>query len=233
MLTWNADEIRWYLAAEAASDYFARLGELVAAQLPPGAAVHDLGCGIGSLGVQLAVHGFPVTAVDSNPAAADLVRKRAARSRLPITVLTADYRTLAGPVPYPIFCLCGDLRQDGALLAQWGSRQAVVVTLDDSTLPFHPGKALRRAVSSAQLADYLLQNSLSFSQQSLQAEFGQPCVDHADAMAFLRHHNPEASQDQLTSYLAHLTQGKAELYLPSTKNVTVFSVQLPPNLGAF
>lgn len=218
MLNWSEKEIAWYKAAQANSNYFEQLADL--AELPHGMAVHDLGCGIGSLAACLLRRGHPVTAVDQS---ADAIAE-VARLGLPITTLVADYRTLAGPIPYPIFCLCGDLREDFRLFAQWQSRIVTIIALDDTVLPFRLTTTPRRANSSAEYQQFLETSSLSFRATALQAEFGQPFLDEKDARDFVAHHNSDATPEAIDRYLRDKLEPPC--FLPSTKRVTLFRIFL-------
>ena len=66
---------------------------LALADLPPGAAVLDMGCGWGLSSEVIAFTGARVTAVDINPAFVELVRRRAARLGLPIEAVEAEFDT--------------------------------------------------------------------------------------------------------------------------------------------
>lgn len=231
MLNWTQQELDWYAAAEAASDYFDQLAGLLDSGLPAGGALHDLGCGNGALAVRLAGLGRRVVAVEQNPAAAATVRQRAAERQLPIEVHCADYRQLTGPIHYPVFCLVGALPQDLPLLQRWGSRVAVVITLDDTVLPFRIQPAARKAITSHETAQFLSRSGYRYTSHSLTAAFGQSFVSHAAAADFVRYHNPAATDRQLEQYLQEqlVTDPPAPrggCYLPSPKRVTVFLIQL-------
>lgn len=231
MLNWTAKELDWYAKAEAASDYFDRLAGLLDSGLPVGATLHDLGCGNGALAVRLARLGRRVVAVEQNAAAAATVQQRAAEQRLPIEVHCADYCTLPGPVHYPVFCLVGALPQDMPLLQRWGSRQAAVITLDDTVLPFRTQPVARKAIDSQQTELFLRQNGYRYTSHSLTAAFGQPFANRTEAADFARYHNPAATAQQLERYLQEqlVTDPPAPhggCYLPSPKRVTVFQIKL-------
>ncbi|GJG89161.1 hypothetical protein tb265_43420 [Gemmatimonadetes bacterium T265] len=64
---------------------------LMIADLPPAAAVLDMGCGWGLSSEMMAFAGTRVTAVDINPLFVDLVRRRAARLGLPIEAVESNF----------------------------------------------------------------------------------------------------------------------------------------------
>ena len=225
MLGWSKQEIDWYRAAEAESDYFDRLAQLIARELPLGAALHDLGCGIGSLAVRLARRGFAVTAVDTNPQAVAQAGERARQEKLWVETLVADYTTLSPPVQYPVLCLCGDIAADLGLFERWGSKRAVVVTLDADTLPFKLHPSRRGARSSRETEDLLRQAGVGYRTQKLSAMFGQPLDSYQQVVLFARHHNPEGSQAEIARWLEDsLTNVQGRYYLPNVKAVTLFYI---------
>jgi len=87
---------------------------LVVADLPPGAAALDLGCGWGLSSEMMAFAGARVTAVDINPPFVELVRRRAARLGLPIEAVESDFDSYSDDRRYDLVlfyeCLHHSLR---------------------------------------------------------------------------------------------------------------------------
>lgn len=229
MLMWSDQELRWYKEAEQVSTYFDRLAQLISAELPPKAVVHDLGCGNGALAFRLAANGLRVTAVDHDPQAVNEVIRRNETAKHRIRVLQQDYENLEEVVPYPIFCLCGDIRSELSLLIRWQSNKVIIVTPDDSQVPFKIKPTLRKAICSSQMDELLRCLGLTYAADRVVEEFGQPLKDFSHAQAFAQHHNPHFSEDDITIWLAKNLQDSDfpnyRYYLPSKKRVTVFKIE--------
>jgi SAM-dependent methyltransferase len=63
----------------------------LAAQLPAGGRILDLGCGPGLYASRLAARGFEVTGVDQAPTSLAYARQQAAEQQLPVRYLEGDY----------------------------------------------------------------------------------------------------------------------------------------------
>lgn len=66
-------------------------GSLMAANLPAGAAILDMGCGWGLSSETMAYSGAMVTAVDINPRFVELIQRRAVRLGLPIEAVVSNF----------------------------------------------------------------------------------------------------------------------------------------------
>lgn len=230
MINWSEREIYWYADAEVFNGYFDRLAAMVATQLPPQATLHDVGCGTGGLAVRLAAYGFSLVAVDINPQAIHWVAERASADTLPITTLLADYTDLTEQIEYPVFCLCGDFPNETQLLQRWQARRAVVITLDDTLLSFKLSDTPRKAPCSGTLEQYLVDKGYSYQLQRLATEFGQPFRLAEDAEEFIGYHNRTATRDEVAHFcnenLVQIDHGVYRYFLPSTKRVSIFTVEL-------
>lgn len=89
-------------------------GSLMAANLPPGASILDMGCGWGLSSEAMAFSGASVTAVDINPQFVQLIEKRAKRLGLPIEAVVGNFDTYTDSRQYDLVffyeCLHHSLR---------------------------------------------------------------------------------------------------------------------------
>ena len=109
MKAWHEDDAFWEafgpimfteeLRAAAPADVDAIL-ELV--DLPPGASILDLGCGVGRHALELARRGYQVTGVDRTAAYLAEAQKRAREEGLPGAFLTADMREFVRPAAFDV-----------------------------------------------------------------------------------------------------------------------------------
>lgn len=96
---WNAffgeDYVRFsevILSPERTAFEAQRIVELL--QLPPDAAILDLGCGQGRLSIELARRGYRVTGVDASKELLEVARRRTAEAHQKVTYLETDMRDL-------------------------------------------------------------------------------------------------------------------------------------------
>ncbi len=124
----------------------------VAASVPTGGRVLEIGCGPGLLSIRLAqAHGFDVTGIDLDPAMIELARANAVRSRIDVGRTPSFVVGDAAALPF------GDETFDGVVstfsMHHWSDRargldeiarvlapggRALIWDLKPGTLPFHP-----------------------------------------------------------------------------------------------
>jgi cyclopropane fatty-acyl-phospholipid synthase-like methyltransferase len=114
MTAWHEDDAFWEafgplmfteeLRAAAPADIDAILALV---DLPSGASVLDLGCGVGRHALELARRGYEVTGVDRTAAYLAEARERARKEGLPVAFLTADMREFVRPAAFDmVLSLC-------------------------------------------------------------------------------------------------------------------------------
>lgn len=73
---WTSKNIKWFLGAEETTDFYKKATEGMKTCIENSRTVIDIGCGIGTLSIELARKGLKVTAIDLSSIVIDSLKKR-------------------------------------------------------------------------------------------------------------------------------------------------------------
>ena len=233
LFPWSPDSIRWYKTATEYCGYHRHLSDLLTWQLPKDARVCDMGCGIGSLALELAPHCSHVTAVDIDAIALESLRSEcSARHIENIEITEGDFELLSPPEkPFDaiIFCLFGNLPHYYARARQWATGKIFFIVNASSNPKFSIADNARYRSDEKDCREFLDSVGAVYRQERVSLDFGQPLTDIEEALKFVRYYNPDASDKELKAHLEKYLRvafGGYAFFLPSQKDLSIFSIDI-------
>ena len=228
MYRWTPEMIRFMEDAAHKTEYYRRLAAHLAARLPNGASVCDVGCGLGHLAELLCRSFASVTAIDcSEPAV------RAFRARLGdkppdnLRIVCRDALQLPASARFDVmvFCYFGSLPEILKIAAGHCTGAAVVIRRDYAQHRFDLDRHPRNRASAADTMEKLQAMGIACESERLSLEFGQPLRSEEDAVRFFRLYlrDPERNVDfpEIAPKLGRTGDPDFPYYYPQPKQVAV------------
>lgn len=239
---WAEKSIKWYLEAEKKTSFYRKIAGMAEESISIGSCVLDIGCGPGSLAIELAKYCSIVEAIDKSPQVISTIRERIKRLGLTnIEIKNISFEDLPPDRGYDAVFLCYVMG-----IAQGESLEKILSHSKGKTFIVLPAEEvkndfnIRSLIEKTGMDSSLLKQpcykdvitvlnklGVEYSVQMFEAEFGQPFCKKDEAIDFLRHYFPEiAAEERETSQwlFKNLEQRDGEYYLPSTRKSVLITV---------
>ena len=234
MYEWTEDKIRWYQDAMAypKNNRNECLVELILKELGKSPSICDLGCGVGSLSISLSRKAQRVIAIDSNRDALNALRNQIEQEGIDnIEVKEGDIKVLLPEGEMPdaaVLCMAGRLEEQLPYALKWAKKKVFFITGNDDYHSFKVGQKKKTQTPPKALRNYIEKQGLHYSEQIIEAQYGQPFRNEEDAIKFMKCYDREETLESIKEHLAHKlvsVQDKAfPLYYPCEKSYRVFSI---------
>ena len=228
MYRWTPEMIRFLEDAAQKTEYYAELAAYLAARLPNGTSVCDVGCGLGHLAELLCASFASVTAIDCSAPVIDAFQARIAGKHLEnLRVLCADALALpeSSQFDHMIFCYFGSLPEILQIAKKHCRGSAVIIRRDYAQHRFDFDQHPRLRAGTADTLRALREAGIDCECERLHPEFGQPLRSEADAVRFfqlyLRDPDREIDFAAVAPKLVKTDDPVFPLYYPQAKHVAV------------
>lgn len=221
MFTWSEDGIRWYEDAAAWTGYHARIAEKLSGYLSRNDEICDVGCGTGSLSVELSSAVKKIMSVDVDDRALDCLRSKIAKQGiLNIEVLRMDYTRLPENFcDVVVACSFGVFEKNGASFLKLAKNRLIMVKRKFIESQEGFSKDYGRGNMAYMDEKYLQANHIPYRIESYADDFGQPLRSRAEAEHFVEHYWLHRSEESVADFLDRrmiLTgDGTFPYYLPN------------------
>lgn len=241
---WTRESIKWYLAAEKSTKFYKDIARLIEPALKGVSSVLDIGCGVGSLALEIGRKGVQVTAIDVSPLAVSVLKDRATEEGLDnIKALNHSLEEVDNGQKYDMVVLCYvmGLLEEYSLkkILNHARKYAVIVVpagevKDDFSVQSLAGKVNVKEHNFKQkcykdVLPLLDKMNLHYSVRMVEEEFGQPFDSIQEAKDFFEHYFPVLGEEkeELESWLEQVMrhQGRG-YYLPSTRKSVVIIISM-------
>ena len=222
MLVWTPDTVRFQRDAAQYGSYHKTLAARLAAHLPPGAHVCDVGCGLGYLSRALAPYCKRVTAIDSEPLALDVLRKDTPEN---VEVFEGDVFTLSPDRRFDamVFCFFGTMDETLLLARKHCHGKVIVVKRGWTQHRFSLQSESVRRDACEDAERYLRTRGIPFLREELTLDMGQPFRSKEDAVRFFEAYGSEAvTFSDVEARLVKTGDTAFPYYLPQEKPLGIF-----------
>ena len=231
MFSWTKESIGWYLRAGEQSGYYRQLAGQLAPYIGADDQVADLGCGLGSLDLQIAPMAGHVTCVDREETVIRILKQEAARRGIfHLTARCMDWRELE-PECCDVLLLCsfGKIQDDLEAFLRLCRKRILFLRRSQKKMergfaaPYHLANPVEQEEACAKAAG-LKTRSCRFL-----AEFGQPFSDMEEAVRFLAYYQVNTGglspEEYLRQHLEVKTGEPFPLYLPNEKEMYLLVIE--------
>lgn len=229
--SWNENTITWFLRASAYTCFHRILAKAILPHLEANDSVCDIGCGLGRLDLELAPHVAEMTALDINP---DVVRildgDATAQNHQHLSAICMDAAMLSSVYDVVIMSFYGKIDSELENFERCCKKKIIRIVNEQNHSRLYPGAHRRTKKDTVSIVrQALLREKRSFHLDLVSAEFGQPLRTWQEATEFVRHHAPEACEQEISAFLdEQIIQTAHEefpLYLPNQKSVGIFVIE--------
>ena len=239
MYLWTPEMIRFLEDAAQKTEYYAELAAILAAQLPNGTGICDVGCGLGHLSELLCASFSPVTAIDCSAPAVDAFRARlAGKQPENLRILCEDAFALPDTTQFDqmVFCYFGSLPEILQIAKKHCRGSVVVIRRSYEQHRFDLDRHPRPRSGAAETLSKLQSMGIDCRCTELSPEFGQPLRSQEDALRFfaLYLRDPAQTVDwpKIAPKLIETGDSVFPYYYPQQKRVAVLqfeAAQIPPD----
>ena len=229
---WKPDMVRFMRDASEHESYNQKIAGEILPHLAPGAHVCDAGCGLGYLTLELAQHGFPVTAVDLNEDALDVLRENcAARNLQNVTVRCGDISSLLPEAPYDamVFCFFGGIDEILRVAAQQCRGDVFIISRNYSLHRFSVKAHGCGKGGYLDMTRVLTGLKIPFHAHAMSLPFGQPLRSLEDARLFFAQYSKDESalvtDEFLRSRITETDDKEFPYYMPHRRDIGILHLQ--------
>ena len=239
---WSAKSIKWYLEAEKMTTFYSKIAGMAVESIGIGSYALDIGCGPGSLSVELAKYCSIVEAIDKSSQVISTIRERVKRLGLTnIVPKNLSFEKLPPDRGYDAVFLCyvagmaqGELLEK--ILRHSNGKTFIVLPAEEIKNDFNIRSLIEKTgMDSSSLKQPCCKDvimaldklGVKYSVRIFESEFGQPFCTRDEAMDFLRYYFPEiaAEKRKASKWLSKtLEQRDGEYYLPSTRRSALITI---------
>ena len=224
--TWEEQTVRWFMSASGYTGFHKALAQLILPHLEQGDTLCDLGCGLGRLDLELALHISQLTAVDLSENAIEVLRRDAEAAGLKnLRVRQDDASALTETFDVALMSFFG--RSNMLELLKLCKRRLIRVVGAENKSGLYPEKYRcdeRDTVPTVQKE--LDAKGIVYKLELHSLEFGQPLVSRQDAELYVLQNAPKAGDAEIRDFLnENLTStGRDDFpfYLPNKKAFGIF-----------
>lgn len=226
---WNEKSIQWYLDASAYAEFHRKLAEEIRPYLEPEDTFCDLGCGLGRIDLELASNLRHITALDSNPRVLQILTAHAADRNIGnLTTVCGDAYTFRKPFDIVFLSFFGQSRFDHYL--DLCRKTLIRVVNADNRGNLYPSRYRHTKKTTIAMAEQeLKERGIRYRLLCRTIEFGQPLRSAEEALDFVGHQAPEATEEERRFFLKRygVETGLEDfpLYLPNQKQIGIFLVE--------
>lgn len=230
MYEWTQKRIEWYERAINRTGYDKALASALMPHLGDGDTVCDLGCGTGYLGLELARHGYAVSAVDISRCAMDCLSGKPESAKPGFEMLHSDWTDVADRRwDHVIMCLTGNFETELSYYLSLCMKNLIIIGKRKTRRYAgrrHPLE--NNHVRYDELRKILTAKGLEHTYKECSLEFGQPFKTLAEAEEYLQYFGAKGSD--LTSAMKMIKTAEDPeypYYLPYMKDMGICVVQKP------
>lgn len=232
MYRWTPEMIRFLEDAAQKTEYYEQLAARLAALLPGGACLCDVGCGLGHLAQALCPRFAQVTALDHSAEAIDAFRRRLG-TNCPdnLHICCADAFALPQTLRFDamIFCYFGSLPEILRVARRHCTGKTVIIRRDEALHRFDLDGHPRTRAGAADTLATLKAQGIHCTAERLTVEFGQPFRSMEDALRFFRlyRRDPQRTVDvsDVAPKLIETQNAEFPLYYPQPKRIAILSFE--------
>lgn len=224
---WDDDTIRWYQEANAYTDFFTNVAQVISPALEKETHLCDVGCGLGLVDLALRKKVKAITAIDSNEKVIASLKGQIKKKEISnIQTKVMDYRQMTGQ--YDVILLSFFASRDLEFFLDHCQKLIVLVDQKTTIKPFIDGTRSHRRNTESRLVESLAKNNHDYLVKRVVLEFGQPLRSRAEANRYMEKTYPKAQAHQRASYLEEeLVQNDDQAYpyyLPREKSLSIFEI---------
>lgn len=240
---WNSKSIKWYMEAEKTTSFYKRIKNMVGPCLDGVDSVLDVGCGPGSLTMELVGSYQKVEAIDISVPAVSALRERVEGLGFTnIGLRSLSFEDLPYRYEYDAVFLCyvmGLVREALMEKILRHSREYVFLVIPSEGIKndFNIKSLAQRLDADdselkqpcyKEIVPVLDRLGLSYSVHIFESEFGQPFYDMEEAADFFRHYFPifAEKEQELSQWLSEsLEYVSGGYYLPNTRKSVLITIE--------
>ena len=219
MYRWTPETVQYMKDASEYGSYHRELAARITPYLTQESRVCDAGCGLGYLTMALAPFVKQVTAVDISAEALRILEEQ----KLPnVTVRCGDIAALSPEVPYDamVFCFFGSVEEVLALAAAQCRGDVFVITRDYEEHRFSRGRIPKsKEHGLSHCREVLRERNISFDEETLELEFGQPFRSREDAWRFFERYSRDGVSETMLQERLVTGRGDFPRYLPQRRKL--------------
>lgn len=226
--TWDPTTIKWYQEANAYSQFFKNIADLIVPKLNDCVTFCDIGCGLGLIDLELSKYITHITCIDINEPAIHTLKKNIAHRNIKNIephLMSCDDIHGTWDVIYTSFFGSHDPEK----FLPYCKKQIAVV--NKKTSPYASIEKYKTFHKNTcdQVAATLDKKRLPYSLTEVTLEFGQPLTSIEEGKQFVLNHYPKVNADDLNHFLSqNLIETKQEdypFYLPKKKSLGIFEIE--------
>ena len=197
---WDDDTIRWYQEANAYTDFFTNVAQVISPALEKETHLCDVGCGLGLVDLALRKKVKAITAIDSNEKVIASLKGQIKKKEITnIETKVMDYQQMTGN--YDVILLSFFASRDLDFFLDHCRKLIVLVDQKTKIKPFIDGTRSHRRNTESRLVESLVKNNHDYLVKRATFEFGQPLGSRAEADRYMEKTYPKAQAHQRSSYL--------------------------------
>lgn len=200
MFQWTGLMVEFMKDASSHSDYHKKLAGLLEPYMSDCTSVCDAGCGLGSLGIQIAANGHEVSCIDINSKAIEVAGQAIRESGLDnVRAFQAD---LLQDLPYRydamVFSYFGLIDQIISIARRLCKRRVLIIKKDYEFHRFSVGSNPIVRNNGPLATKYLDSHGITYRSSAFSLEFGQPFRSLEDAIEFYQIYSRDPDKSVIT-----------------------------------
>lgn len=225
---WDPNTIKWYQEANAYSQFFKNIAELITPRLEGCSSLCDIGCGLGLIDLELSEKLTNITCIDINEFALNSLKANIAERKIAnIEPQLMDCDDISGHWDVIYTSFFGS-RNPEKFLPFCKKQISVVEKKETSPSTIAKYKSFHRNTYD-QVVAALNEKDILFTLTEVSFEFGQPLTSVAEGKKFIQNNYPNVNDEDLNNYLTQtlIETNKADypFYLPKRKSLGIFEIE--------
>lgn len=225
---WDSNTIKWYQEANAYTNFFKNIAELLAPRLEGYSSLCDIGCGLGLVDLELSKNIQQITCIDIDKEAIQSLQKNIDDRKITNIeprLMDCNHIEESWDIIYISFFSSHNLEK---FLPHCKKLFAVVDKKNERKPYIEKYKSFHRN-SYDQVEQALNEKGIPFSLTEASFEFGQPLVSIEDGEKFIKNNYPKVNDEDLNGFLSQklikTNERKYPFYIQKTKSLGIFEVE--------